>query len=114
MPEETQAGHTGRMADDGSGQVDTESNIAANIAAEFGTLGTVVSDEMSLPVDSSFRPSGRFTDAHDAETYLESGGLVLRDDLGNTIPFPWVYWLKTFDEILEEDVYQVYIRETSD
>lgn len=114
MPEETQAGHTGRMADDGMGQVDSEANIAANIASEFGTLGTVVTDESSLPMDASFRPAGRFTDAHDAETYLESGGLVLRDAFGNTIPFPWVYWLRVFDEILEEDTYQVYIRDDSD
>lgn len=111
MPDESQSEHDARMVDDGAGAVDTDAQIQANIADAFGTLGTVVTDVGNIPTDASLRPNGRFTDAHDAEEYLERGGLVLRDDAGNTIPFPWVYFLSYFDEILEETVYEVHISE---
>lgn len=111
MPEESQSEHIGRMADDGTGQVAPDSEIQANIAADFATLGTVFGDVNDIPDTASFRAAGRFTDPHAAAEYLELGGLVIRDDQGNLQPIGFVYFLQYYDEILEDWVYEVWIDE---
>lgn len=111
MPEETQSEWIGRAADDGTGQVASDAQIQANIRAEFETLGTVFDNEGDIPFTASLRAAGRFTDPHDAADYLELGGLVIRDENGDTVPIGWVYFNHYFDEVLEEDVYEVYIDE---
>lgn len=109
MPDESQSEHTARMADDGTGQVADDATIQSHIDDAFGTLGMVVADVGDIPDSASLRPAGRFTDAHDAEEYLERGGLVLRDENGDTFPFPWVYFFRYFDDVLQEDVYEVWL-----
>jgi len=109
MPEESQSEHIGRMADDGTGQVADDATIQQNVRDAFSTLGTVFDDVGDIPLTASFRAKGRFTDAHDAETYLELGGLVIRDENGDTVPIGWIYFNHYFDEILEEEVYEVWV-----
>jgi len=111
MPEESQSEHIGRMADDGTGQVADDATIQAHIREAFETLGAVFDDPNEIPFTASLRAAGRFTDAHDAEEYLERGGLVIRDENGDTVPIGWVYFNHYFDEVLEEEVYEVYIDE---
>jgi len=103
-----------RTADDGTGELDSVSGIEADIAAQFEIIGTVVTDEVDLPVDANIRLNGSFASPEDAIKYLEGGGLIAYDTDGSPIPLPWVYFLKTFNDILQEDVWQVYIRDDSD
>ena len=102
-----------RTADDGTGELDSVSGIEADIASQFEIIGTVVTDEIDLPVDANIRLNGSFTSPEDAIKYLEGGGLIAYDTDGSPIPLPWVYFLKTFNDILQEDVWQVYIRDDS-
>ena len=103
-----------RTADDGTGNLDDVSGIEADVAAQFQIIGTVVTDEVDLPVDAHIRLNGSFFHPDDARKYLESGGLIAYDTNGEPIPLPWVYFLKTFNDILQEEVWQVYIRDDSD
>lgn len=112
--DETISEHIQRMADDGAGGLRSPSEIEAAMEAEFASLGTIISDPMNLPGDASIRASGAFTDAQDAQGYLERGGLAVVSDAGDNIPIPFVYFLLLFDEVLQEPVYQVYIRDTSE
>ena len=51
MPEESRSEFTGRMADDGSGQVGSDAEIHANIRADFGTLAPIFTDVGDIPTD---------------------------------------------------------------
>lgn len=112
-PDETTPQYTRRMADDGSGGLDTEGNISDHIALSFEDLGNVVISVGSLPSDAGIRPSGSFASANDALSYLEQGGMI--STIGGILqPVSWVYFHKYFDEVLWEYLYQVYIREDSE
>lgn len=111
--DETQSEHIQRLADDGAGGLRSPAEIEAAMEAEFASLGTIISDPISLPSDASIRASGAFTDAQDAQGYLERGGLAVVSGAGDNIPVPFVYFLLIFDEVLQEPVYQTYIRDES-
>lgn len=111
-PDEDRPDYTHRMADDGGGGLDTPANIQDHIDLSFEDLATIFTDPASIPTSASVRPAGSFTDAHDAMTYLETGGLVATENSGaNTIPIGFVYMLKEFDEVLEDWLFTVYIDE---
>jgi len=116
MPEEfeTTPEWIRRTADDGTGELDSVSGIEADIVAQFEIIGTVVTDEVDLPVDAGIRLNGSFTNPEDAIEYLEGGGMIAYDRDGSPISLPWVYFLKTFNDILQEPVWQVYVRDHSD
>lgn len=111
-PDETTPEYTRRMADDGSGGLDSESNISDHISTSFEDLGIVVTNPASLPPDAGIRPAGSFASADDALSYLEQGGMISTIN-GELQPLPWVYFHKHFDEVLWEYLYQVYILEDS-
>lgn len=111
--EETQPEYVRRMADDGGGGLASLPDVESAIAASFAELATVVTDPASLPVTTSIRPAGAFVDADDLADYLESGGLVVTDSSGNYEPIGFVWLLKTFNEMLQEYVWQVYIDSVS-
>lgn len=111
-PDETTPEYTRRMADDGTGGLDSEGNISDHISASFEDLGTVVANPVDLPPEANIRPSGSFASADDALSYLEQGGLISTVG-GELQALPWIYFLKTFDEVLWEYLYQVYIPDES-
>lgn len=108
---ESKAEYIRRMADDGLGDLASQSEVEANISASFAQLGTVVSDESLVPVSATIRPAGSFTDADSLHRYLEDGGLVVTDGAGNVEPIGFVWIVESFDDILFEITYQVYIDE---
>ncbi len=112
--EETTPEHINRMADDGAGNLEPPLAIEAAIEAEFDELGTVITDPDDVPVGASIRPAGGFTDSQDALGYLERGGLATVTDTGEHLPTSWVYFLRFWDEVLFEYVYQVYISDDSE
>ena len=112
-PHETTPEYEHRMADDGVGGLDSVPNIGDHISASFEELGNVVTDIVDLPDDAHIRPAGSFASADAAMSYLEQGGMV--STIGGVIsPMPWVYFYKYFDDVLWEDIYQVYIRDESE
>jgi len=103
-----------RMADDGSGGLDTVENIDNHIKSSFEDMGTVYTDEASIPSTASIRLAGTFAGADNARSYLEYGGLIVTEDAGATVvPIGFVYFLREFDEITQEYLYRVYIDEVS-
>lgn len=103
-----------RMADDGMGGLDTVENIDNRISSSFTEMGTIYTDEESIPETASVRLAGTFSTADNARSYLEYGGLIVTEDAGATVvPIGFVYFLKEFDEVTEEYLYRVYIDEDS-
>jgi len=97
------------MADDGTGNLASQSLVDSNIDASFAELATVVTDPDDLPVTTSIRPNGTFTDAESCQQYLETGGLIVTDDAENVEPIGFVWLFKEWDDILEQYVWTVYI-----
>ncbi len=103
-----------RMADDGSGGLDTVENIDSRIASSFEDMGTVYTSEGSIPSKASIRLAGTFSSADNARSWLEYGGLVVTEDAGaSVVPIGFVYFFREFDEVTQEYLYQVYIDEVS-
>lgn len=103
-----------RMADDGFGGLATEEEIQDNITSSLADIANVVDDPEDLPSETSIRPNGFFTDANDLKEYLQNGGLLATDELGDAEPlsFVWIVW--SFDDVLQSDVAQVYIQKDTD
>lgn len=100
------------MADDGGGNLASESEIIDNISLSFEDMGTVFTSAGSIPVTATVRAAGSFTEAHSAMEYLESGGLIATEGSGSdVIPIGFVYFLEEFDEILQENLFTIYIDE---
>lgn len=110
---ESKAEYIRRMADDGLGGLDTLPGVKANISTSFEDLATVVTLSGDLPVTTTIRPNGSFSDAASLHEYLETGGLVVTDGGGFTEPIGFVWLLKEFDDILEQYVWTVYIDENT-
>lgn len=108
---ETRPEYIRRMADDGVGGLATPSEIEDNVDASFDNLATVVTDVESLPETTTIRPSGAFSDAQSLFEYLHAGGLVVTDESGNVAPIGFVWLVQYFDDILQQEVWQVYIDE---
>lgn len=106
---EKSAEYIRRMADDGAGDLADLATVEANLSSSFDDLGTVVTDEVSIPSTASIRPNGVFLNADDFREYLDQGGLIAYGSDGKSIPFSWVYILETFDDVLQELSWQVYI-----
>ncbi len=102
-----------RMADDGAGNLASDSQIQDNISEAMALLGNVTTDPDDIPVGASIRASGLFTDSADALEYLELGGLVATSG-GDNIPLPFVHFLYYYDDDLQEEVYQIYISDESE
>ncbi len=98
-----------RMADDGSGNLASQALVDTNISDSFEELATVVTDIGDLPTTTSIRPNGTFTDAESCQQYLETGGLIVTDAAENVEPIGFVWLLKEFDDILNQDIWTVYI-----
>jgi len=101
------------MSDDGGGGLASPSEVEQAIAASMANIGIVITSELDIPPEATVRPSGVFTDEVDARIYLEEGGLVVTDDLGNNSPIGFVYLLEQFDEILWEMTWTVYVDENT-
>lgn len=102
-----------RMADDGLGGLGDILSIEAAVSASFAELGTVTTDVEDIPISASVRANGVFTDADDMGTYLENGGLVVTDEFGNREPMSFIWVHKYYDDVLLQNVYQVYIDENT-
>lgn len=100
-----------RMSDDGIGGLATPSEVEDAIDASFVELGEVVTDPGEIPGTASVRPSGSFSDAESAKEYLDRGGLLVVDSAGNVEPIGFVWLLKEFDQVLQQDIWTVYIDE---
>lgn len=108
---ESKAEYIRRMADDGAGDLADLGEVETNIATSFSDVANVVTDPGDLPVTTSIRPNGSFTDAQSMREYLEQGGLVVTDGAGNLEPIGFVWALQEFDDILYQEVWTVYIDE---
>jgi len=98
-----------RMSDDGGGGLASLPEVEDNLVASFEEVVLVVDDPADLPATASIRPAGSFSDAESLKEYLDSGGLLVVDASGNTEPIGFVWCLMMFDEVLQQDVWQVYI-----
>jgi len=98
-----------RMADDGSGGLDTPAAIKSALSTEAANLGNVVTTVGALPGTAEIRPAGIFSDPMDVKEYLERGGLLVDDGLGNTAPQSFVWLLEFYDDVLQTTVWQVYV-----
>lgn len=108
---ETKPEYTRRMADDGLGGLASLPDVEQAISDSFEELGQVVTIPGDLPGTATIRPSGAFSDAEDAKEYLDRGGLLVVDSLGDVEPIGFVYLLKEFDETLEMYIWTVWIDE---
>lgn len=108
---ETRPEYIRRMADDGGGGLADPSGVEGNISSSFEDLANVVTDVADLPNTTTIRPNGAFADASALHEYLDRGGLVVTDGFGNTEPIGFVWLVKAFDDILQQDIWQVYIDE---
>lgn len=97
------------MADDGAGGLADPSAVAANVSASFEDLATVVTDIGDLPTSTTIRMSGVFSDASDLHEYLEAGGLIATDEDGYAEPLGFVWLLQHYDDILEQEMWTVWI-----
>lgn len=106
---ETKSEYDLRMADDGFGGLASEEEIQDNITSSLDDIVNVVTDSGDLPVTTTIRPNGFFTDANDLKEYLQNGGLLATNESGDAEPlsFVWVVW--EFDDVLQQDVALVYI-----
>lgn len=98
-----------RMADDGSGNLASQAQVDSNVDASFAELAQVVTDTGDLPVTTSIRPNGSFSDAESLHQYLETGGLIVTDVAGDAEPIGFVWLLKEWDPILLQYMWTVYI-----
>ncbi len=112
MASETRAEYILRMAKDGGGLLRDLTEIEQAVYDEFALYAQITSDPGVLPSDIQIRPSGFFTDPQDLQQYLEAGGLFSTEG-GVNVPVSWVWLLETFDEVLQQVTYQVYIQDTS-
>lgn len=112
MVTEEKSEYIRRMADDGVGNLATDSEIQQNITDHMEQLGIVTTVIGDIPSSATIRASGLFTDSQDALEYLELGGLVAHDGSDN-IPLGFVHFYFYYDDDLQADVYQVYIDEDS-
>ncbi len=103
--------YTRRMSDDGAGDLASLPQVESAISGSFDELGQVVTDTGDLPGTATVRPSGSFSDAESAKEYLDRGGLLVVDSDGDVEPIGFVWFLKEFDEVLQQDVWTVYIDE---
>ncbi len=109
--DETKPEYIRRMADDGLGGLASLPAIEGSVSDSFDELGNVVSDPGDLPGTATVRPSGSFSDAESAKEYLDRGGLLVVDSAGNVEPIGFVWFLTEFDEVLQMDIWTVYIDE---
>ncbi len=106
---ESKSEYMRRMADGGLGTLASQAQVDTNIDASFNDIVIVVDDPGDLPTSTTIRPNGSFSDAASMHEYLETGGLVVTDNLLNAEPIGFVWALKEFDEILEQLIWTVYI-----
>lgn len=111
---ETSPEYIRRMADDGAGDLADLPTVESNLSASFSDLGTVITDPGDIPGTASIRPNGVFTNADDLREYLDQGGLITYDTDEKAVPFSWIYILEAFDEVLQEQTWQVYIDSQTD
>ena len=106
-------GYIRRTADDGVGGLASEAQIQAKIEEDMATLGNIVTDLEDLPPTATSRANGVFTDAQSAMEYLDEGGLVAIDDMGEYVPMSWVHFFQYFDEGIGTMVWEVWIEKDS-
>lgn len=100
-----------RHASDEGGLGDVD-HIRDQINQDFASMGQIVDDLADIPVEGDVRANGIFTDPADAEEWLGSGGLLLHDENGQTIPLPWVWLIHSVND-LGEDEYQIFLGDGS-
>lgn len=98
-----------RVSDDGAGGLGTPAQVEGAIDASFAELGEVATTVGDIPSTATVRPSGSFSDAESCKEYLDRGGLLVVDGAGDVEPIGFVWLLKEFDEVLQQDVWTVYI-----
>lgn len=106
---ETKSEYTRRMSDDGLGDLADQAQVDQSISDSFDELGSVATVVGDIPSTASIRPSGSFTDAESAKEYLDRGGLLVVDGSGDVEPIGFVWFLKEFDEVLEQYTWTVFI-----
>lgn len=106
---ETKPEYTQRMSDDGLGGLASLTEVEQAIADSFDELGNVATLIGDIPSTASIRPAGSFSDGESAKEYLDRGGLLVVDNMGNVEPIGFVWFLQEFDLVLEQYVWTVYI-----
>ncbi len=101
--------YTRRMSDDGLGGLADLTEVEQAISDSFDELGNVGLVIGDIPSTASIRPSGSFSDAESAKEYLDRGGLLVVDSAGNVEPIGFVWFLSEYDEVLEQQIWTVYI-----
>jgi len=80
--------------------------IVDNAVSQFGIFHT---DPSTIPTTATARPRGAFSDPNDLQHYLNSGGLLSYDELGQPVPSPIVHVLKRNLEFNDDIIYEVWI-----
>lgn len=109
---ETHDEYIRRMADDGTGNLASDSEVEQNLRDFTSLLGNVVGSPVDIPPDVDIRANGLFTSPDDLREYLERGGLISHDGTDYQ-PSPLVYILEEYDGDLGEWTFQVYIANDS-
>lgn len=78
---------------------------------DLASLGTLHYDLSDMPETATERPNGTFFDYDDLKQYLDDGGLLFLNDIGQPIPNPIVHILRFYDEDYDVEKYEVYIDE---
>lgn len=103
--------YTRALVDDGLGGVVDRPTYQGRVEDDFEQMGFLYTDENNIPSSATIRVAGEFTDAYDAMSYLEIGGLTAADDQGDLVPIGFVYFFQYYDSDLDEYFYQVWIDE---
>jgi hypothetical protein len=104
------SGITGAQADD---LLLSRAEIEVIVDGVMATMGTLHTDPSTLPTSSTARPRGAFADPNDMKQWLEDGGLITYDALGNPVPIPIVNILKQPQPDGDLIIYEVWIDENT-
>lgn len=91
----------------------SKTEIEEIVDAVMSTMGTLHTDAATIPTTATARPRGAFADPIDIRQYLDGGGLLTYDELGNPVPIPIVHILKMALPDSDVIIYEVWIDEQS-
>ena len=86
----------------------SDAAIRAYLDTQVGSFGTVVTDELLIPAGAEARAQ-LFTDEVDMIRHWAASGMIYFDENDNLITNPMVTILRFHDDVLDQDVYEVYI-----
>lgn len=96
----------------GAGQDDpllSRAEIEQIIDDTVAQMGTFHTDPSTIPATATSRARGAFDSPNDLRSYLDGGGLLAYDDVGEPIKMPIVHLLKVIITGRANPIYEVWI-----